>query len=150
MTVVTEGRPGDATLVRPWWTRIPLGILAVSGWNVGLWIQLAPQSFFDDFPGAGHHWVAAFGPYNEHLLRDFGAMNIALAVIATVALVRNQRTLVRVAAGAWFVFGIQHLGYHLFHVDMLEGADRVASPGALGFVIAAAWVAWWLAPAADG
>jgi hypothetical protein len=123
-----------------------LGILAVSGLNVGLWIQIAPRSFFDDFPGAGHRWVAAFGPYNEHLLRDFGAMNVALGVLAAVALFRYRRSLVRAAAGAWLVFGAQHLLFHLFHVDMLDGADRIASPAALAAVIAAAGVAWWLAP----
>lgn len=129
------------------WARVALAILAVSGLNVGLWIQLAPQSFYDEFPGAGHRWVAAFGPYNEHLLRDFGAMNVALGVLAAVAVVRPRRLLVRAAAGAWFLFGVQHLGFHLFHVDMLDGVDRVASPGALLLVLVMAVLAWGFAPA---
>jgi len=130
-----------------WWRRIPLAILAVSGLNVGLWIQIAPRSFFDEFPGAGHRWVAAFGPYNEHLLRDFGAMNVALGVLAAVALFRYQRTLVQAAAGAWMLFGAQHLLFHLFHVDALEGFDRIASPSAVASVVVMAAIAWWLAPA---
>jgi hypothetical protein len=130
----------------PWWHRIPVAILAVSGLWVGLWIQAAPANFYEQFPGAGHHWVSTFGPYNEHLLRDFGAMNVALGILALVATIRFERTLVRVTAGVWFVFGVQHLTYHLFHVDMLDGSDQIASPVALATVLVAAAAAWALAP----
>jgi hypothetical protein len=133
-----------------WVRRVPLIILAISGFSVGLWIQIAPERFYDEFPGAGHHWVSSFGPYNEHLLRDFGAMNVALAVLALVAAVRLDRLLVLAASGAWFLFGVQHLIFHLFHVDMLDGVDRWASPGALVFVVVAAVAGWILAPPPAG
>lgn len=36
--------------------RVLLAALAASAAYPGLWAVLAPQSFFDTFPGAGHHW----------------------------------------------------------------------------------------------
>jgi hypothetical protein len=135
----------DATRT-PWWHRVPVAILAASGLSIGLWIQAAPANFYEQFPGAGHHWVSSFGPYNEHLLRDFGAMNVALGVLALVATIRFDRTLVRATAGVWFLFGLQHLSYHLFHLDMLDGSDQIASPVALAAVLVAAVAAWFLAP----
>lgn len=131
-----------------WVRRIPVAILALTGFQLGVWIQVAPRNFYDEFPGAGHRWVAAFGPYNEHLLRDFGAMNLALGVVALVATVWFRRTLVRVACGAWFVFGVQHLAFHAMHVDMLDGVDRWASPVALVFVVVLAVAGWFAAPPA--
>jgi len=126
--------------------RVPVAILALTGFQLGVWIQVAPRHFFDEFPGAGHHWVSAFGPYNEHLLRDFGAMNLALGVVALVATFWFDRTIVRVACGAWFVFGVQHLAFHSMHLDMLDGADRWASPAALVLVVGIAALGWFAAP----
>jgi hypothetical protein len=131
-----------------WVRRIPVAILALTGLQLGVWIQVAPQHFFDEFPGAGHRWVSAFGPYNEHLLRDFGAMNLALGGLALVATIWFRRTLVRVACAVWFVFGVQHLAFHGMHVDMLDGVDRWASPLALVLVIAIATVGWFAPPPA--
>jgi hypothetical protein len=47
----------------------------------GAWPAGWPRSFYDDFPWPGHPWVAPLGAYNEHLLRDFGGMNLAMAVV---------------------------------------------------------------------
>jgi hypothetical protein len=129
-----------------WWRRIPVIFLAFTGLEIGLWIQLAPRSFFDEFPGLGHRWVASFAPYNEHLLRDFGAMNLALGLLAVVAAVRFDRVLVRVTCALWFVFGVQHLAFHLAHFSMLEGIDKYLSPGALVAVLALSIAGWFLAP----
>jgi len=38
-----------------------------------VWILLAPQGFYDTFPSGPAEWVSPLPPYNEHLLRDFGA-----------------------------------------------------------------------------
>ena len=55
-------------------TRVLLIIVGIGNAVVGLWAAVAPQSFYDDFPGAGRHWVAVDGPYNEHLVRDVGVL----------------------------------------------------------------------------
>ena len=58
--------------------RIGLVILALSSGPIGLWATFAPKSFYEDFPGGGRHWVQLDGPYNHHLVTDFGALNLAL------------------------------------------------------------------------
>jgi hypothetical protein len=66
--------------------RVGMALLAVSPLGVGVWALFAPRSFFQDFPAAGRHWVSALGPYNEHLMRDVGALNLALLVLLPLAL----------------------------------------------------------------
>jgi hypothetical protein len=126
--------------------RVALAILAFVGLQVGLWAAFAPQSFYEDFPGAGRIWVAVDGPYNEHLVRDVGALNLALAVVAIVAFVTLSRAAVLAAGGAWLAYGVPHLVYHLRHLDPLESADAVAVPVslALSALVAALvlWTAW--------
>ena len=48
---------------------------------VGAWALLAPGSFYEDFTALGRGWIYAWPPYDEHLLRDVGALNLALAVL---------------------------------------------------------------------
>ena len=38
--------------------RIGLVYLAVNAALLGLWASLAPRSWFDNFPGAGHNWAS--------------------------------------------------------------------------------------------
>ncbi|HTO00773.1 MAG TPA: hypothetical protein VL068_08885, partial [Microthrixaceae bacterium] len=80
------------------WQRLALGYLALNSLVVGIWAQFAPRSFYDDFPGFGAVWVAVDGPYNEHLVRDVGGLNLALAVVLIAALVTLTPTLVMTAA----------------------------------------------------
>lgn len=126
--------------------RLALGILALVGIQVGLWAAFAPRSFYDDFPGSGRVWVAVDGPYNEHLVRDVGALNLALAVVAVVAFVTLSRAAVLAAGGAWLAYGVPHLVYHLRHLEPLDGADQVAVPFTLALNVVVAglvvWTAW--------
>jgi hypothetical protein len=65
---------------------------------LGSWALLAPRSFYDDFPGLGRSWIAVDGPFNEHLIRDVGALNLALLVLVVAAAWRPTRELLAVAA----------------------------------------------------
>jgi hypothetical protein len=94
---------------------------------VGLWAQFAPRSFYDDLPGLGRHWVAVDGPYNEHLVRDVGGLNLALVVVLVVALVTLQPVLVRVAAIAYLVYALPHFVYHLHHLEGYDTVDQVGN-----------------------
>ena len=124
-------------------TRVALAILALVGVQVGLWAAFFPQSFYDDFPGSGRVWVAVDGPYNEHLVRDVGALNLALAVVAIVAFMTLSRAAVLAAGGAWLVYGLPHLVYHLRHLDVLDDADQLAVAFTLSLnVIVPALVVW--------
>jgi hypothetical protein len=111
--------------------RIALALLFVQGLIVGAWAAAWPRSFYDDFPGGGRAWVAADGPYNEHLVRDFGDLNLALAVVTLVALIASTRVVALAAALGWIVYQAPHLVYHLRHLDLYDTGDRVANVTAL-------------------
>lgn len=65
-------------------TTLALFYLGLTSLIVGLWAQFFPQEFYDHFPGLGV-WVAGDGPYNEHLIRDVGGLNLALTTLAVLA-----------------------------------------------------------------
>jgi hypothetical protein len=94
--------------------RVALLVLAVAGLYQGIWAQLAPRSFFDDFPG-GMSWVADDGPYNQHLVRDIGGLVNGMSVVAIVAACTLSSTLLVANALGWFVYAVPHLLYHLAH-----------------------------------
>jgi hypothetical protein len=111
---------------RTLWTRIGLVYLAGSFALVGFWAAFAPRSFYVDFPGGGRHWVSADGPYNQHLVRDVGELNLALLVVVIAALVTLSIPLVRAALAATIVNGVLHVVYHVGHVDMFSTGEQVA------------------------
>ncbi len=132
--------------------RAGLAALAATAAVVGLWAALWPGSFYAGFPGLGR-WVATDGPYNEHLTRDVGELNLALAVVLTAAAVTLSRPLVLAALAAWFVYSAPHVTYHVFTLGRVASlADRAASVAALGVAavlpVALLWVALNAAPPA--
>jgi hypothetical protein len=114
--------------------RIGLAILAVPSLVVGIWAAFAPRGFYDDFPGLGRMWVAPDGPYNEHLVRDVGELNLALALVTVVALVALTPVLVRAVLAGWIVYSVPHLVYHLRHLDPFETDDQVSIIASLALV----------------
>jgi nucleoside-diphosphate-sugar epimerase len=119
------------------WTRLMLWILAFSAFGVGVQAAFSPRSFYDDFP-IGRGWVAMDGPYNEHLVRDVGALNLALLVVTVAALLLSTRALARTAAIAWLVYSVPHFVYHLRHLTMsMSGGDKVGIVVSLGITVVA-------------
>ena len=120
--------------------RVGLAVLAIQGAVLGVWAGFAPRSFYDDFPGLGRHWVMVDGPYNEHLVRDVGWLNLALTVVTVWAMVTLARALVLATLVAWLVADLPHLGYHAAHLDGLSTGDGTAEiiSLALGPAVAAA------------
>ena len=118
-------------------TRVLLIVVGIGNALVGLWAALAPQSFYDDFPGAGRHWVSIDGPYNEHLVRDVGVLNLALAAVVLAVLLRPERYLVMVVAAAELVYTVPHFLYHLAHLDSFEAGDKVGLVVSLGVSVIA-------------
>lgn len=118
-------------------TRVLLVVIAGGNAVVGLWAAFAPQSFYDSFPGAGHHWVAIDGPFNEHLVRDVGTLNLALTAVAIAALVRPSRFLVQVVCGAVLIYASPHLLYHAAHLDPYDTSDKFALLGSLSVSVVA-------------
>lgn len=97
--------------------------LAATGLFVGAWALFGPQSFYDEFPGGGRAWLSADGPYNEHLVRDVGAFNLALGLLAGWAALRTDRNLVIGTAVAWIAYGLPHAIYHSANLDLYSGSD---------------------------
>jgi hypothetical protein len=116
--------------------RAALALMVLTGLVTGLWATLSPRSFYDRFPGGGSEWVAADGPYNEHLVRDFGSLNLALAVLSLVALLTLARAAVTAAALSWIVYGVPHLVYHARHLDVYGTGDQVGTIAALVLALA--------------
>ena len=118
-------------------TRVLLIVIAAGNAAVGLWAAIAPESFFDNFPGGGRHWVAVDGPFNEHLVRDVGVLNLALGAVVLAALLRPTRYLVQVAAGAELIYSLPHFLYHAAHLDLFGSGDKVALMGSLSLTVIA-------------
>ena len=111
--------------------RIILALLVVVGIVIGVWAAFDPHGFYRSFPGGGRQWVAVDGPYNQHLVRDFGALNLALAAVALVALWRPRRELLIAVAVGNLAYDVPHLVYHLRHLDVYDTADKVANVASL-------------------
>jgi nucleoside-diphosphate-sugar epimerase len=124
--------------------RVCSWLLALTGLSLGLYATLAPRHFYDEFP-FGRSWVAHDGPYNEHLVRDFGAMNLALTAITLLALYFGTKVLVRVAATGWLVFSIPHALYHFTNLEHYDTADQIGNVVSLTLGIALAVGAFVLA-----
>jgi hypothetical protein len=118
--------------------RLPILILGLMFLPTGVQAAFAPRSFWDDFP-LGRSWVAAGGgAYDEHLVRDVGALFLALCIASIWAWWRPS--LCRPLAVAWSVEGTLHLVYHLGHVGEVRGIDRV---GLVASLVAVPILAVW-------
>ena len=73
-------------------------------------------------------------PFNEHLVRDVGVLNLALAVVTIAAAVWLTRPLVRTTAWAWLAYSVPHLVYHVRHRGALDPSDQVSSLASLAIV----------------
>ena len=94
-----------------------------------------PRSFYEDFPLPGQDWVSTLGPYNEHLVSDYGAMNLAMGVLLVAAAAFLERRLVQVSLVAWLAYAVPHFVFHLGQVRHFSLFDNLAQLGALGFVV---------------
>ena len=118
------------------WIRIALAYLALVSLEIGVWAQFAPRSFYDHFPGLGRAWVNVDGPYNEHLVRDVGGLNLGLAAVLIVAFITLSRPTIIAAAAATLLYGVPHLIYHVVNTDGLDGGDVAVSLGGLALFAA--------------
>jgi hypothetical protein len=111
--------------------RVALIALTIANGAVGIMARFDPRGFYDDFP-FGRDWVAPDGPYNEHLLTDFGAALLAIAAVSLIAAWRPTREVVIAAAVANIVLGALHFVYHLGTIELFSTTDNVLSLTAIG------------------
>ena len=112
--------------------RIVLTITAAMGLFVGVWAAAFPQGFYDAFPGLGLMWISVDGPFNEHLIRDVGALYVAIAAASIYAIFARSLAATRAVGIAWTVFGAPHLAYHLAHLEGLAPIDVIGNVVSLG------------------
>jgi len=108
------------------WPRVGLAALALGLAFVGVWATLAPESWFATFPAPGHPWVALLPPYNEHLVRNVGELNLSFVVLLTWAAVSLERRLVQAVLVAYLVFAVPHFIYHAGHLMHVPPGDAYA------------------------
>jgi hypothetical protein len=117
--------------MRAWpWLRAALLLLTLSQVVVGTWQLLLPRSFYDLY------WVELLPPYNEHLMRDVGALNLALAVVLGASALIMERRLVSTALLAYLTFAAYHLVFHVTHLENFPQADAIAQTSALALGVA--------------
>lgn len=121
--------------MKPQWVRAGLVVLAVPQAATGVWAGLAPRSWYRNFPGGGRHWISALGPFDDHLVRDVGFGLLALAALVLWSAVSLDPLLVKSALGAWLVFQVPHLVFHLSETEPLDTVDNVLNIGLLGVAV---------------
>jgi hypothetical protein len=102
----------------------------------GVWPLLWPRHFYATFPLPGHPWQAWQPAYNEHLIRDFGALNLVLALLFAVAAYTMDVLMTRTALVGYLIFGVPHLIFHLNHLHGLPTVDAVAQVVSLSLGVA--------------
>lgn len=104
--------------------------MAVVELAVGAVATLAPNAFYDYVP-----WVDLAPPFSEHLMRDYGAMNLALALVTVVAAITMDRVMVRTSLAAYLVFAVPHLLFHVTHHDHYTASQAVGETTALAIAV---------------
>jgi hypothetical protein len=124
--------------------RVGLGILAILQGIVGIWASLVPRSFYRNFPIPGHNWVSLLPPYNEHLIRDVGELNLALTVVLAAAALTGQRLLSVVAVIAAAVYAVPHAVFHMFHLEGFPTVDAVTQTIGIALQLVVIVIVGWL------
>ena len=111
------------------WVRAGIGFLAASQTSVGIWALFFPVNFFSlEVVGMGM-------AYNEHLMRDYGAMTLASAVVLGVATVHMGRILTVVALAMYLTWAVPHFIVHLTMLDHIAPSTGVVLIIALGVAV---------------
>jgi hypothetical protein len=121
------------------WVTVALVALAGPNLAAGVWGSVAPDHWFDNFPGWAPRLVAAFPPFNEHLVSDAAAGLFAAGVAAAIALWWRRREVVIVAMVAFLAFALPHAMFHLAHpADSLSDDEDLVNTVTLWVAVAIA------------
>ena len=118
------------------WIRVAFAFLSLGELAIGIWALFVPMSFYEDFPLPGRGWVSALGPYNEHLVRDVGAMNLAFGVLLALSGILMDLRLVQVSLVANLVYSVPHFLFHLTNTHAYSVGDNLANLILLGLLVA--------------
>jgi len=124
--------------------RAGLLILGVPQLVIGAWALISPHGWFNTFPGAGHHWLPAYGAYNSHLATDVGATFVAIGLVLILAALWLERRVVQVALIGYLAYAIPHTIYHLANDHDVGGGDQVVNGVTLVLSVLLALTLLWL------
>ncbi len=94
---------------------------------IGGWALIAPRSWYDNFPIGSADWISSLGAYQEHLVRDFGSLYLALGLLLVFAGVVLDRLLVQAVLGASLVFQVPHLIFHAANTEPFSAANNAVN-----------------------
>lgn len=116
--------------------RVCLILLTIVGLSVGVWAYFAPLNWYTTFPGMGMHWLPVLGPYNEHFVKDVGALFFGLGSLSAAAVYYlDNRPVVVITGVSWSVFNVLHLIYHLGMLHMYGLRDAVLNVISLSLLL---------------
>jgi hypothetical protein len=93
---------------------------------------IAPENWYDDFPGVGPHLVSAIPPYNDHLATDAGAGLLATALALLIAAWWGDAAGLRVGLAGFVTFVALHTYFHLTHASpKLSSGENLYASGIL-------------------
>jgi hypothetical protein len=72
--------------------------------------------------------------FAEHLMRDYGAMNLALGLVTAVAFTMD-RVMVRTSLAAYLLFAVPHLIFHVTHHEHYTASQAVGETTALTIAV---------------
>lgn len=105
--------------------------MGVAALAMGGWAFLWPGGFYHDFPYPGAAWVSTLGPFDEHLMVDFGSALIGLGIIVMIAAWKRSVEALRIAMVGYVAFGALHFGYHLGTFEAFTTASAMTQATAL-------------------
>jgi hypothetical protein len=111
--------------------------LAVPVLVVGGWALIAPHNWYDNFPVHSAHWISGLGAYQEHLVRDFGSLYLALGLLMAFAGIVLDRLLVQAVLVGSLVFQVPHFVFHAANTGPFSTASNAVNLVllALGLVV---------------
>jgi hypothetical protein len=110
--------------------RSGMWFLTVVEFAVGVVATFAPRVFYDYVP-----WVDLAPPFSEHLMRDYGAMNLALGLVTGVAAITMHRVMVRTSLAAYLLFAVLHLLFHVSHHEHYTTSQAIGETTALTIAV---------------
>jgi len=124
--------------------RLALLIIGLPQGVIGLWAYAAPRHFFDSFPSGAEPWLPFFGPYDGHLVADFGALSLALGIVVVVAAVRLHPLLTRVALWGWVAWSAPHFVTHAQLAGHMSRSAFASNAISTALAVLVPAVALWL------
>jgi hypothetical protein len=94
---------------------------------IGGWALLAPHNWYDEFPVGTGHWISTLGPYDEHLVRDFGSLYLGVGLLLAFAGVVLDRVLVQSVLGASLVFQVPHFIFHASNTEPFSTGNNLVN-----------------------